>query len=91
MKFINFFSIIGIILSINYCYGQTNLTDSLDFYVEKSLMEFNVPGASVAVVTKDSLIYVKGFGSKTIDKNDPVNKNTLFAIGSITKSFTALA
>ena len=38
-----------------------------------------------------SLIYSKGYGAKNINLNDAVDNNTLFGIGSISKSFTALA
>ena len=44
MKFIKFLSTLGIILSINYSHGQSILTDSLDFYVEKTLKEMRMGG-----------------------------------------------
>jgi CubicO group peptidase (beta-lactamase class C family) len=42
-------------------------------------------------VKDGKIIYSKGFGTRTINKNEPVDENTLFAIGSITKSFTPIA
>lgn len=91
MKTFKTFSLIGIFLLISNSYGQLNLTDSLDYYIKKLMVEFDVPGASIAIVTKDNPVIAKGYGTKTLNKNEPIDKNTLFAVGSITKSFTALA
>jgi len=63
----------------------------LDGYVEKAMRDWNVPGLSVAVVHKDSLIYAKGFGVLEMGKTDRVDEHTLFAIGSQSKAFTAAA
>ena len=53
--------------------------------------DYKVPGLSIAIVSNDSVAYIKGFGTKAIGKNASVNENTIFAIGSISKSFTSLA
>ncbi len=63
----------------------------LDTYVERAMREWNVPGVAIAVVRNDSVIYSRGFGVRELGKPDPVTPNTLFAIGSNTKSFTAAA
>ena len=56
----------------------------------QSVMELsNCPGMAVAVVEKDKLTYVKGFGYKDYENKEKVSPNTLFAIGSCTKAFTA--
>lgn len=48
-----------------------------------------VPGAAVGVSRDGKLIYVKGFGKRNIAANQPVNAQTAFEIGSMTKQFTA--
>jgi CubicO group peptidase (beta-lactamase class C family) len=65
--------------------------DSLDNFVTKFLKDFDVPALSLAIVHNDSIILTKAYGTKTIGKNEKVDENTLFGIGSISKSFTALA
>lgn len=57
--------------------------------VEDILSAFNVPGASVAVVEKGKVLYAGGFGYKDLEHKLPVTANTLFPIGSCSKSFTA--
>src|SRR5260221_5537266 len=57
----------------------------------KDLMSlYDVPGASIALVQNDKVIYAKGFGARNTKTGAQVTENTLFAIGSVTKSFTAL-
>ena len=64
---------------------------NFDGVVTKAMSESKIPGASVAIVREGKVIYAKGFGYRNLDKKSPVTTETLFAIGSITKSFTALA
>lgn len=62
--------------------------------IEKTLdakrKEYGIPGVSLVIVKDDQVIYMKGLGVKDLEKNAPVTPDTLFAIGSSTKAFTAL-
>ncbi len=53
------------------------------------LKEWHAAGFAVAVVEKDKVVYAKGFGYRDYENKIPVTPNTLFAIGSCTKAFTA--
>jgi len=66
------------------------LTD-LDRYIPKALAEWNGAGVAVGVVLNDTLMYAKGFGVREVGKPEPVDDRTVFAIGSNTKFFTAVA
>lgn len=50
-----------------------------------------LPGLSVAVVTTEGIAYVEGFGSRDLAGNRPATGDTLYGIGSVTKSFVGLA
>jgi len=63
----------------------------LDQYVEQVRTGWKIPGVAVGIVRNDSLIYARGFGVKVLGGTDSVTPQTLFAIGSNTKSFTATA
>ena len=76
---------------INLSYGQSQPLDTLDQYIEKQIAYYKAPGLAIAIVKDGEIKYSKGFGTRTINKNEPVDENTLFAIGSITKSFTPIA
>jgi len=61
----------------------------LDTTFERVLKDWHGVGFAVAVVEKDKVIYAKGFGYRDLENKIPVTPNTLFAIGSCTKAFTA--
>jgi CubicO group peptidase (beta-lactamase class C family) len=62
---------------------------ALEPQLNKLLKDWKAAGFAVAVVDKNKVIYAKGFGFRDIDKKLPVTPNTLFPIGSCTKSFTS--
>jgi CubicO group peptidase (beta-lactamase class C family) len=62
--------------------------EGFDAFVEQALKGWKVPGVAVAVVKGDKVILLKGYGFRDVEKQLPVTPQTLFAIGSITKSFT---
>lgn len=61
----------------------------LDTAVARILKDWKAPGVSIAVVDKNKVVYTGGFGYRDVEKKLPVTDNTLFAIGSCTKAFTA--
>jgi CubicO group peptidase (beta-lactamase class C family) len=50
-----------------------------------------LPGFAFGVVLDGELVYAKGFGVADLDDKRPVDADTVFRIGSITKTFTSLA
>ena len=70
--------------------AQNIQLDSLEPFIQKLMKDFEVTGLSLGIVTNNTILYAKGFGTRKINQNLPVNANTLFGIGSISKSFTAL-
>lgn len=69
--------------------ANAQLTAAYDAYVTKAMADFKVPGLAIAVVRNDSVIFMKGYGTRTLGKSEPVDANTVFAIGSVSKAFTA--
>ena len=59
--------------------------------VEEKRKELAIPGVALAIVKDDKVIFQKGFGLRDVERNLPVTAETIFAIGSSTKSFTAMA
>jgi len=55
------------------------------------LKETNTPGATVAIISGDRIIYKKAFGISNVETGAPMTPEMLFRIGSTTKMFTALA
>ncbi len=73
--------------------GQTPAAapSDLDSYVERTMKEFEVPGISVALVKDGHVLAARGYGVRTLGQAAPVDAETLFAIASNTKAFTATA
>jgi len=67
------------------------IKDSLDGYIVKGMEDWQIPGLAVAVVKDGKTIFMKGFGVQSLETKKPIDENTLFRIGSITKSFTGTA
>lgn len=61
----------------------------LDTFLERARTGAEIPGLALAVVRNDSVIYARGFGVLEQGGSERVDANTLFAIGSNTKAFTA--
>ncbi len=76
-------------ISLNAQIGQK--TADLDAYFQKALVDWDVPAMGIAIVTKDSIIFSKGYGVKDITTKEPADANSLFAVASNTKAFTASA
>lgn len=68
---------------------RDNRFDGLDTAFERVLKNWHAAGFAVAVVEKNKVVYEKGFGYRDVEKKLSVTPNTLFAIGSCTKAFTA--
>ncbi|PFF10186.1 penicillin-binding protein [Bacillus cereus] len=71
-------------------YAQQNIKATLDKYVEKFIKEQNILGAAVAIVHNKDVFFTKTWGI-TGESEKKVTSKTPFAIGSISKSLTALA
>lgn len=54
------------------------------------MQQAKFPGLALSIIKDGKPFYAKGFGARNLKKNIPFNKDTLFGIGSISKSFTAL-
>lgn len=71
--------------------AQQKPLDGLDALIEKAMKQWRVPGLAIAVVKDDRVLLTKGYGVRTVGKPERVDENTLFAIASNTKAFTATA
>jgi len=63
--------------------------EGLDAFITEVMKEWKVPGLAVAVIHDGKLVLARGYGFRDVERKLPVTPHTLFAIGSITKSFTA--
>jgi CubicO group peptidase (beta-lactamase class C family) len=59
--------------------------------IVERMRKHKIPGAAVALVDRDRILWVAGFGYTDTDKQKPVDPETIFSIQSMSKTFTATA
>ena len=64
---------------------------SIERFVVEQLAAWEVPGCAIAAVRDGDVVLAAGWGRRDLEAELPVTSGTLFAIGSVTKAFTAAA
>jgi CubicO group peptidase (beta-lactamase class C family) len=62
----------------------------VDAYINETMLRLPIKGLALAVVKGDQIIYMQGYGIANA-QGDPATPQTPWPMGSVTKSFTALA
>jgi CubicO group peptidase (beta-lactamase class C family) len=65
--------------------------EELDAFVRDRMTRTRLPGVSLGIVRGNGLVYARGYGFRDLGARLPATPHTRYGIGSITKSFTALA
>jgi CubicO group peptidase (beta-lactamase class C family) len=79
-----------VILFVGSAHADSPLKN-FDALVNQALKDWDVPGLAIAIVKDDVVVHAKGYGVRKLGETAPVDAKTRFAIGSVTKSFTAAA
>ena len=79
-------------LSIDAAAQTSNPLDpkTLDRFIAQEMKNYDVPGVGLAIVENGKIVYAHGYGVRDVASKRSVDGNTQFAVGSVTKSFTAL-
>jgi len=89
------FALVLLIYSIMPLAAQSSLPTARYAELERAVLsemeETKTPGAVVAIVQGDRIIYQKGFGVANVETAQSVTPEMLFRIGSMTKMYTAAA
>jgi len=96
-----------LVLQVNFCLCQDNelliskieqgllpvvlIMGEPSFSLEERMAHYKVPGVSIAVIKDYRLEWSRQYGISDADTRSPVTKQTLFNVGSLSKSVTALA
>jgi D-alanyl-D-alanine carboxypeptidase len=80
-------TILGASLLLAACATQIDPTDQL---IRSEMSDRHIPGLTFAVVKDGSVVDLRSYGLASIELNVPASSQTVYAIGSITKSFTAI-
>ncbi|MFP9059381.1 serine hydrolase [Natrialbaceae archaeon A-chndr2] len=63
----------------------------IDSLLRERLHEDDIPGLSLAITDSDGVCYARGYGSRDLTSNAPATPETVYGIGSVSKSFASLA
>lgn len=84
---------LGVSLAFTHCAKAQHFTDQriqdIDQLIETRLDETRIPGAAVVLVEDGRIVHTRGFGLAEIETGTPATSDTVFAIGSVTKSFVS--
>ncbi|MDR1985257.1 MAG: serine hydrolase [Prevotellaceae bacterium] len=69
--------------------NNTQIIAKIDSLVPTVMNDWKIPGMAVAILKDNEVVHKKGFGTKSPEEFLPVDENTVFQIGSVSKSFTA--
>ena len=67
------------------------LPDTVDRFIRAELARQRIPGMSVAVLRGDSVLLARGYGFANLEHRVPATDSTVYAVGSLSKQFTAAA
>lgn len=73
-----------------YKIRKTAVNNALQQYFKNAIDQGLIIGAGVSIVSGDSIIFKGGFGKRNALKNDSVNGETVFRLGSLSKGFTGI-
>ncbi len=95
IKFINivlislFFGIFNV--SAQVVEPSSDALAKMDDQIKTYMAENNIPGGLIAVASKGKIKHLQTYGLANVELSVPVNENSLFEIGSISKQFVSAA
>src|SRR5258705_12267393 len=80
----------AIIINSSPCFSQSQVAvEKLDSFMARTMNDWHVMGAAVAIVKKDSVLFAKGYGYRDYNAKLPVTEQTIFPIASCSKTFVS--
>ncbi len=61
---------------------------AIDAYIVAQVREQGYPGLSLTILREGKVVLAKGYGKRSLPGGPPVEPDTAFAVGSVTKQFT---
>src|SRR5215211_3392046 len=85
-------SLILLLFCVSGAAAQTPaVPDTVDRFIRAELGRQRIPGMSVAILRGDSVLLARGYGFANLEHRVPATDSTVYAVGSLSKQFTAAA
>ena len=83
-------------LALQSARAEGQLTYNYDFsgfvdWLEGELTGKNIPGAALAIVSREGIMYLRTWGVRQVDERPPVTTDSIFRIASMSKTFAGAA
>ncbi len=65
--------------------------EEFDAFIENARIQKKIPGVAVVIVEGNQVIFAKGYGLCHLDRSEKIDENTIFQLGSISKTFASAA
>jgi len=62
---------------------------SLEAHIQNYVQKKRIAGCAIAVVYKNEIVFMHSYGVKTLGKNEKIDLDTVFQLGSVSKPMTA--
>ncbi|MCA9129432.1 MAG: serine hydrolase [Planctomycetales bacterium] len=63
----------------------------LNAAAEREVQQKQLPALSIAIVDNEEMIWASGYGTRDVEQKQPVNEDTVYRVGSVSKLFTDIA
>lgn len=83
------FFLLFYLLLISNANAHKFLEKEFDHRIKRIKKDHRIPGMAVGIINDGKVVYKKCFGKRDLKKGRPVTSQTVFPIGSLTKSFTS--
>ena len=70
---------------------KQSIQSEIDTIVQSAMLSYEIPGLSLGIVHRDSIVYTQGYGMTSMRNGSPITEDTIFHTASISKLFTAQA
>jgi beta-lactamase class C len=61
----------------------------MEAQIQSNLQKGQIPGCAIAVVFRNQVIFISGYGVRTIGKKEKIDIDTIFQLGSVSKPIAA--
>ncbi len=68
----------------------SNLIFKYDTFIRQSFLKENLPGIAFVIVKDNQILVIKTYGVREFGKQDSINLNTVFRLGSVSKGFASV-